>query len=408
MNILYVHYGDQWIRGSERCLLDLIGNLNRDDYQATLWCNSSLLQSEAEALEIPVIVDDFKSSYDNPSRLSSFKETYYLIKKAVHLINAFDIKLIHVNSAAPCQWMSIAAAISKVPLIGHYHCEYIPSERYLSLSHWVDQIVGVSQAVARPFLEDNIHSDHCRVIYNGIDHHFLNSAEPVKLHHEYGISSDDYAILSVGSLIKRKGYDQLIDAIGLLVEDQIPAKCLIIGGGPERQNLQSQIDSKGLHENVILVGECSNVARFYNSYFDTFISTSTQEVFGLVNAEAAACGLAVIAPNIPGLNEVFESSVNAELYQQQSPENIALALTKLYEQENYRCQLAISGAKHIVKNFSVEHYVKNFERLYTELSSQTKSTKPSPVSYLVSMWKQWLFAALSRRIRPFREFSKVN
>ncbi|WP_280205794.1 hypothetical protein [Aeromonas veronii] len=45
--VLLVHYGEDWIRGSERCLLDLLAHLDRSRFTPLLWCNSPTLAAEA-------------------------------------------------------------------------------------------------------------------------------------------------------------------------------------------------------------------------------------------------------------------------------------------------------------------------------------------------------------------------
>jgi hypothetical protein len=59
IRILYVHYGENWIRGSEVVLLDILKSAKDQGHQPVLWCNSQILASKAAALEIEVIVDNF-------------------------------------------------------------------------------------------------------------------------------------------------------------------------------------------------------------------------------------------------------------------------------------------------------------------------------------------------------------
>ena len=58
-NILFTHFGDDWIRGSERCLLDLLQYLNDDQYTSIVWCNSNVMEREVKKLGITVIKSEF-------------------------------------------------------------------------------------------------------------------------------------------------------------------------------------------------------------------------------------------------------------------------------------------------------------------------------------------------------------
>ena len=59
LKVLYVHYGDNWIRGSEIVLLDLLKSAKENNYAPLLWCNSDDLAAKATDLGIEVIQDNF-------------------------------------------------------------------------------------------------------------------------------------------------------------------------------------------------------------------------------------------------------------------------------------------------------------------------------------------------------------
>ena len=57
--VLYVHYGDNWLRGSEIVLLDLLKSAKDNHYAPVLWCNSEVLAKKATDLGVEVIIDNF-------------------------------------------------------------------------------------------------------------------------------------------------------------------------------------------------------------------------------------------------------------------------------------------------------------------------------------------------------------
>jgi len=387
--ILFVHYGDEWIRGSERCALDLMSHLDHNKFVPVLWCNSDDMVKESIKLGITTEQDDFKQCTLPSSNLSKIHSIYQLVNKAIRLIDDYDIDLIHVNSVAPCQWMSIAARIKNIPVLGHYHTQYQTRERFLSLSHWVDEVVGVSKDVIKTYQKDGCNKDNCRVIYNGIDYHAFTNETPHDLDDMYGIKEDDFALVSVGSLIQRKGYDDLIKAIGLLVEQGMQVKCVIIGGGPEEHTLKELITQLSLDNHVFLAGQRYDVGRFYNSAFDAFISASRNEAFGLVNVEAAFCEKPVIAPDVDGLNEVFTPNVSAELFASNDPEVIAQSIAKVIQNRDYLNTLKVEGTKLAYEKFTIERYVDQFESLYTELLNSETTSTPTLIEYGRSFIKGW-------------------
>lgn len=101
--------------------------------------------------------------------------------------------------------------------------------------------------------------------------------------------------ISVGSFIKRKGYDLFLEAIKN--EELKDVGFLIIGGGKEKDNLQALINKYDLR-NVHLIDFCSKNEVFdYLKMSDIFFFPSKEDIWGLVINEAMACGLPIISSN---------------------------------------------------------------------------------------------------------------
>ena len=115
-----------------------------------------------------------------------------------------------------------------------------------------------------------------------------------------------FYILSVGRLVKYKGYDNLIKAINVLPKKYI---LKIIGEGPEKNNLLKLVKELNLEDRVHLCGNLDNNKK-YNAYqnADLFVlsSNSRKEAFGLVLLEAMYYNLPTLTCYIDGsgVNEV--------------------------------------------------------------------------------------------------------
>jgi len=126
-------------------------------------------------------------------------------------------------------------------------------------------------------------------------------------------------LLSVGRLVKRKGFDDVIKAIPD-VSKEIPGLVYtIVGDGPERERLENQIKELNLG-NVIITGNASEkeLAAFY-SMCDAFIMTSKQlengdvEGFGIVYLEADMFEKPVIGLNSGGVKDAIDKCHNGKL-----------------------------------------------------------------------------------------------
>src|SRR6185295_3921141 len=103
--ILFVHYGEEWIRGSERCLLDLLEHLDRGRFDPFLWCNGNVLASAARRLGVPVQVDAFPILFDDLPPRFPFLHYARTVRKAFRIVREHGIRIVHSNSGAPVQWM---------------------------------------------------------------------------------------------------------------------------------------------------------------------------------------------------------------------------------------------------------------------------------------------------------------
>ncbi|MGL5481308.1 MAG: glycosyltransferase family 4 protein, partial [Aeromonas veronii] len=103
--VLLVHYGEDWIRGSERCLLDLLAHLDRSRFTPLLWCNSPTLAAEAATLGVETMVEPFSLLLGWQAPRFDLAAHRRLSRRARALITERQIGLVHANSAAPCQWL---------------------------------------------------------------------------------------------------------------------------------------------------------------------------------------------------------------------------------------------------------------------------------------------------------------
>ena len=137
------------------------------------------------------------------------------------------------------------------------------------------------------------------------------------------VPSDGY-VLGVGRLVPEKGFDVLIDAVGSLEESSRP-QVVIVGNGPEREALAKNAAQAGV--DLHLPGAVSP-AELGNWYQRSRIVAvpSLREGFGLVAAEAAAAGRAVVASAVGGIPEVVVHGSSGLLVKPGNVEDLAAAL----------------------------------------------------------------------------------
>jgi glycosyltransferase involved in cell wall biosynthesis len=370
--ILYVHYGDNWLRGSEIVLLDILKSAKAKHYSPVLWCNSEVLAEKASALGIDVIVDDLVCIGYWTLPKWNFLQFFKQLGKAKQIITNYNISLVHCNNGAPCQWMTPVCKFTGTPLLLHLHARYLYRDRLTLLFNGASSIIGVSQSVTQLFKTNEFTTQQISTIYNGIDPQRVLSDSPRDLRAELSAKETDFVILYVGSLIPRKAVHQLLYAIDSLRESH-SIKLAIVGDGNDKKRLTDLVAERGLASHVTFLSASDNVADIYSSNADCFISVPTEEVFGLTLAEASIAKLPVITSNIPGINEIYNDKETALLLPANNKEALTSAIQLFIENPCFRKILAANAHNHIVEQFSLEQQFTAFDKAYQTLLTQETS-----------------------------------
>jgi glycosyltransferase involved in cell wall biosynthesis len=150
-------------------------------------------------------------------------------------------------------------------------------------------------------------------------------------------------IISVGSLIPRKGYDILLDGFSKLNQRNLDAYLYIIGEGPERSFLEGKISELNLRERVHLMGELpnTNLAIWFNAA-DISVLASKREGWPNVIMESLACGTPVVATRVWGAPEILTSpevGMLVEPFSGTLGEGMAKALSMTWNRDRIRAHV---------------------------------------------------------------------
>lgn len=119
---------------------------------------------------------------------------------------------------------------------------------------------------------------------------------------------DTKILFTFGDFLERKGFQYLIEAMGILRHSGIDLRCYISGKGPFENPLRKQIAQMQLQDTVTLLEYLpTEELPFWINSADLFVFPSLQESFGIVQIEALACGKPVIAAKNAGSLEVIKS-----------------------------------------------------------------------------------------------------
>ncbi len=398
--ILYVHFGENWIRGSERALLDLLANLDRNRFLPHVWTNCEPLASQASTLGLTARVEPFPLLLDHVPPRFDVVSYARLVRTGVRLVREHGILLLHANSGAPTQWLVPVARRMRLPLVTHLHSPYGLRERCAFLLHQATCLVGVSAAILRDLIADGVPPERTRVIHNGVDLKHLARGDARNLRQSLGITPQEVVLTAVGSLIPRKGFDVLLDAMAQLVGRGLPVRVLIVGDGPDLTLLREQARSLGLEGRAHFLRERSDVGAILRDAADVAVAAARSEAFGLSAIEAGAFGLPVVATAVDGVPEVVQDGVTGRLVPPEDPTALAGALEVLVRDPAERRRLGDAGRACVLERFSVARQAAAFSDLYAELLARSRAPGGvKPPALLPGPWVRLARGAFERRFR---------
>ncbi len=340
-------------------------------------------------------------SYRQPARLTHYSENIFyhevsnvdyplfefppydtaLTSKIVDIVIHENIDLLHVHYAIPHAAIAFMAkqillTYGKVlPVITTLHgtdITLVGINRSFSpvVEFSINKSDGVT-VVSKSLKNDtynnfNINRD-IEVIYNFID--FERFSKQNKDHFKLAVAPNhEKIIIHTSNFRKVKRVDDVIKIFSL-INKKIPSKLLLIGDGPERQNLEELCRSEGLNEYVRFLGKQDAIEEIL-AIGDLFLIPSGSESFGLAALEAMACQVPVISSNIGGLPEVNIHGVTGYLCDVGDNERMAnYAIDLLSDEQKLKLfrQNALEQAKRFDINTILPQYVAYYEKVLEEV-----------------------------------------
>jgi colanic acid/amylovoran biosynthesis glycosyltransferase len=227
----------------------------------------------------------------------------------------------------------------------------------------LDKLVDAARAIvtetdyAAEYLRERFPegADRVQRIYNGLDLGEFDRAR---------FSSTPPLIVTVGRLIPKKGFSDLIRACSLIAEHGKSFRCEIIGEGPLKNELRAQIEAVGLKDRVLLPGaKPQRQIRQCMARANLFVLPSVIDPDGgmdnlpTVIMEAMATGLPVISTNIGGIPEMVLQNETGFLVQPGDAPAIADAIEKVINDPSSAQRLGQAGYERAEALFSIEKNV---------------------------------------------------
>lgn len=194
------------------------------------------------------------------------------------------------------------------------------------------------------------------VIYNVVDDALLlkkessqNASGSIDQHTK---NNPCYTFLSISRLHKVKDYETVFKALSWL-KKSIDFNYIIVGDGPNKQQLEKQIIQYDLTDKVTLVGENKDVVKFYKMC-DVFIHSSYSEGCPNVVLEAMLLSRPVIATNTGGTKEIIKNGENGVLFPLKNAKVLYEKLLQLVSSSNLRAELRGRARVYVEQNHNAK------------------------------------------------------
>lgn len=186
----------------------------------------------------------------------------------------------------------------------------------------------------------------------------------------HNLDADDFVVLSVCNLVKRKGVDDIIRAVVGLNNPQI--KLIVVGKGPEKEFLENLVKELKAENKIIFAGRVPSTVPYYKasnvfviaSYYDK--EDGDIEGQGTVVMEAQQLKVPIIGTNSGGIPEGILADKTGFLVAERDIKAIQAKIMFLYDHPDFAKQMGEAGRQFILENFDWQNNVKIFIKTYQE------------------------------------------
>lgn len=166
-------------------------------------------------------------------------------------------------------------------------------------------------------------------------------------------------LLSVGRLVARKGFDTVLESVASLRTEFPSLRYVLIGDGPERPRLEARIRELGIANHVLMLGRADDAAKWAAfKMCDLFVMPARElggtdwEGFGIVFAEAARAGRAVVAARTGGVADAVIDGETGLLIEPDDPLALTAAIKRLLVDRTARCRMEEAALRVAAERFT--------------------------------------------------------
>lgn len=362
--------------GAERHLVDLVRSLDPARWQPEICVRTARLHYKAD---LPA----GQPRHDLRSRVWAFPPAFARLVGAIRSERP-DIVHAYMNDANLWARLAVRAAGAPRPrLITSVHLDDMSAayqwwER--RLARWSDRIVAHSRSIQRFLVDDlRIPSALVTVVPNGVDEDQFRPAteqERRAARLARGFTDDQLVAVMAARIAPQKNQDLVVEALGQLkAAGALPASFRLLLAGRVSsasydRKVRAGIARHGLAEQVVFLGAVTDMRALYAAA-DVVLMPSRTEASPIAALEALACGIPVLISASANTDQVLVPDRDGWQIEQATAETIAASLRTIFASSAaQRTEMGKAARQHVLRGFTRQRVIQDFERLYEELTAQ--------------------------------------
>ncbi|MBB5329661.1 glycosyltransferase family 4 protein [Tunturiibacter gelidoferens] len=307
------------------------------------------------------------------------------------LADRTNADVVHAHGYKADIYCYFALRGSRVPLVSTCHTWY-DNDLTVSLYGAADRfilrnyaaIVAVSEDVKQRLLKAGVRKEKIHIVRNGIDLRPFDNAAPSLRN----LSSQDAPIVGlIGRLATEKGVDIFLRAAARVLAELPATKFVVIGEGPDREQLEILIDELQVRNNVFMLGRRDDMPGVYAS-LDIMVSASRHEGLPMAILEGMASSRPVVATAVGAVPEAVLDGRTGVLVPSENVEALAAKIVALLNNRTQRENLGAAAKRLIEEEFSAERMTTDYLHIYEQaIATKKQRVSTHSVSSAISQGK---------------------
>lgn len=302
-----------------------------------------------------------------------------LATKLVEVARHHQLDLVHVHYAVPNAVSAVLArqilAPQPLPVVTTLHGTDITlvgnDPNYLETTRFgvqqSDAVTAVSSALRDQTYQQLGLCKPIDVIPNFIDPARFAEASKGPGARRWARRKDEKLLVHISNFRPVKRVLDVVEVFRRVLE-QVPARLLLVGDGPERVKAELKCREEGTCGSITFLGSLPLIEEVLVGA-DLFLLPSESESFGLAALEAMACHVPVVATDVGGLPEVVADGETGYLFPVGDVASMAEAAIRVLRDEELRARLGRAARRRAVEHFDQDRVVARYREIYQRVTA---------------------------------------